>query len=75
MSEPMAGTNRDLGKSGGVEPGTASAYEPPRLVAIGNLHDLLAGTGTNPCDGSTIATGPTLASGPIGTGDQCGPSG
>jgi hypothetical protein len=25
---------------------TVGAYEPPRLVAIGSLHDLLAGSGT-----------------------------
>jgi hypothetical protein len=27
-----------------------SAYEPPRLVPIGSLHDLLAGGGTQNCD-------------------------
>jgi hypothetical protein len=27
------------------------AYEAPRLVAIGNLRDLLAGGGTQNCDG------------------------
>ena len=25
---------------------SVGSYEPPRLVAIGNLHDLLAGSGT-----------------------------
>jgi hypothetical protein len=31
------------------------AYEAPRLVAIGNLRDLLAGGGTQNCDADTPA--------------------
>jgi hypothetical protein len=72
MSEPVAGTIREGEKSDGGAPGVASAYEPPRLVALGNLHDLLAGTGTLPCDAGSIATGPDPAVGTPGTPGQCG---
>jgi hypothetical protein len=47
-------------------------YEAPRLRAVGNLRDLLAGTGSLPCDGMTIASGPDPASGTPGQPDQCG---
>jgi hypothetical protein len=53
--------------------GSSVAYEPPRLTPIGNLHDLLAGIGSNPCDAGEIATGPDPISGPPGAPDQCGP--
>ena len=29
----------------------AASYEPPQLTPLGNLHDLLAGTGTQTADG------------------------
>jgi hypothetical protein len=51
-----------------------SGYEPPRLIAIGNLHDLLAGTGSLPCDQGLIATGPDSAIGAPGPG-ECGSAG
>jgi hypothetical protein len=34
------------------------AYESPRLVRLGNLHDLLAGGISQPCDNGTVAAGP-----------------
>lgn len=36
-------------------------YEPPVLTAIGSLHDLLAGGGSQGCDNHTIQAGPTAA--------------
>jgi hypothetical protein len=33
------------------------AYEAPRVVPIGNLRDLLAGSGTKPCDGTFAQPG------------------
>jgi hypothetical protein len=48
-------------------------YEAPKLKAVGNLRDLLAGTGSLPCDGMNVQPGPTPASGPIGDPSQCGP--
>jgi hypothetical protein len=63
-------------KPGVVEGGNGLGpvtYEAPRLRAVGNLRDLLAGTGSLPCDGTDIATGPDPASGPIGTPTQCPP--
>jgi hypothetical protein len=53
--------------------GTGLSYEPPRLTPLGTLSDLLAGVGTNPCDGMSIQAGPDPASGPIGSPSQCGP--
>jgi hypothetical protein len=38
---------RDAGK-----PSVAVSYEPPRLVPLGNLKDILAGGGSNECDGT-----------------------
>jgi hypothetical protein len=37
-------------------------YEPPQLVALGNLRDLLAGGGSHACDGSIpqLGTNDTL---------------
>jgi hypothetical protein len=63
----------DSEESTGLAPISAAAYESPRLIAIGNLHDLLAGIGTLPCDSGSIATGPDPV---IGTGSgECGPAG
>jgi hypothetical protein len=41
----------DVLSEGVLEDG-ASGYEPPVLVPLGNLHDLLAAGGTANCDGS-----------------------
>jgi hypothetical protein len=46
----------------------SAAYEPPRLTAIGNLRDLLAGTGSLPCDGEVQNPGPDPFP---GGGDVC----
>jgi len=32
-----------------------ASYEPPRLTPIGNLHDLLAGQATVPCEATSPA--------------------
>jgi hypothetical protein len=48
----------------------AVAYEAPKLTAIGNLRDLLAGEGSEPCDGFAVtAPGPDPFFGP---GNSCG---
>jgi hypothetical protein len=54
--------------------GPAAAYEPPRLIPIGRLSDLLAGGGSLFCDGNQIATGTGTdpAMGPVGSPTQCG---
>lgn len=39
----------------GIEP---IPYEAPCLTPIGSLHDLLAGSGTQHCDGMTFEAGP-----------------
>jgi hypothetical protein len=65
--------NSDGDRSPEAAPISGSEYEAPRLIAIGNLHDLLAGTGTLPCDSGTIMTGPDPV---VGTGSgECGPAG
>jgi hypothetical protein len=46
-------------------------YEAPRVRAVGNLRDLLAGMGSMPCDSGAIATGPDPLVGPPGP-DECG---
>jgi hypothetical protein len=37
--------------------GSEVEYEPPRLTAIGNLHDLLAGHNGSTCDGDLSTSG------------------
>lgn len=32
----------------------SETYEPPRLTLVGNLRDILAGTGTIQCDGAGV---------------------
>jgi hypothetical protein len=71
MSEPV---NSHSGRSADGSPVLASGYEPPRLIAMGNLHDLLAGTGSQPCDNGALMTGPDPVQGPAGPG-ECGPAG
>jgi hypothetical protein len=51
------GSSEDVAKINGAP----LPYEPPVLTAIGSLHDLLAGGGTQACDNSTISAGPTAA--------------
>ena len=34
--------------------GSGSSYEPPELVPIGNLHDLLGSTTGSQCDAPTL---------------------
>jgi hypothetical protein len=63
--------NSNSGRSVDGSPILASGYEPPRLTAIGNLHDLLAGTGSQPCDQGGIALGPDPTIGAPGPG-ECG---
>jgi hypothetical protein len=47
-------------------------YEPPRLVLVGNIRDLLANdSGSNPCDGNCLGPGAEPATGIGPTG--CGP--
>ena len=43
---------------------SADQYETPRLVPVGNLRDLLAGGGSQPCDGAVPQPG--------GSPDTCG---
>jgi hypothetical protein len=45
-----------------------SSYEPPRLTAIGNLHDLLAGGGSLGCDAGVFEPGPLPFNDPTCTG-------
>jgi hypothetical protein len=72
MSDPV---NSGTGRSAGGAPELPLGYEPPRLTPIGHLHDLLAGPGSQPCDSTGVSNGSLGASGPVGTPDQCGPSG
>jgi hypothetical protein len=66
----MADENRMMG--GDVDGGAGSvAYEAPRLRAVGNLRDILAGPGSFPCDSGNVTAGPDGASGPIGTPGEC----
>jgi hypothetical protein len=44
-NEPIRGVGREN------EQGLCESYVPPRLVSLGNLHDLLAGTTGTDCDG------------------------
>lgn len=37
---------------------SSETYTPPRLVALGNLRDLVASGGTNSCDGNVLEAGP-----------------
>jgi hypothetical protein len=55
---------------GGSSP--QASYEAPRLTPIGNLRDILAGAGSQPCEGGL----PAQASGgdaPFMAPLQCGP--
>jgi hypothetical protein len=38
------------GVNGNPEVSTPMAYEPPTVVALGNVHELLAGTGSKTLD-------------------------
>jgi hypothetical protein len=38
-----------------IEAKTLGTYEAPRLTPIGNLRDLLAGPGSQPCEGGAPA--------------------
>lgn len=40
------------------EEGSKASYESPKLIVLGNLRDLLAGGGSQSCDGSLNAAGP-----------------
>jgi hypothetical protein len=39
-------------------PADVAPYEPPRLIRLGNLHDLLAGGISQPCDSGVVQAGP-----------------
>lgn len=47
MANLEPGTDATGSSTDASEP---AGYEPPRLVAFGNLHDLLAGGGATQCD-------------------------
>ncbi len=42
------------------ELGSRASYEAPRLVPLGNLKDILAGGGSQECDGSIDQPGTTI---------------
>lgn len=46
----------------------ALPYEAPVLTPIGTLRDLLAGQGSNPCDGGGLMAGPD----PFVSPNNCG---
>ena len=53
MTDPNSGTQKVETVDSGL-----SAYESPRLTLVGNLNDLLAGTGSaNADDTSCVGTG------------------
>lgn len=56
--------------SSGQQVSAPEGYEAPRLVAIGNLRDLLAGNGSLPCEGEFL--GPGDNDFPGGQGPFCG---
>ena len=70
MSESV---NSHNGLSADGSPILASGYEPPRLIPMGNLHDLLAGQGSQPCDNGSLMSGSGSIVAPPGPG-ECGPA-
>jgi hypothetical protein len=57
-----------VGGKTAVETKDGVSYEAPVLTAIGSLHDLLAGGGTQGCDNGTFEAGPLPFSDPSCTG-------
>ena len=64
MDDPQNNFNANEGAASPL-----ASYEAPRLVPIGNLRDILAGAGSQPCEGmaSAPATGGAT---PPPTGDS-----
>jgi hypothetical protein len=48
--------DQSVGSRGVGEPGAEAGYEPPSLVPIGNLSDLLAGNSDSGCDSGISQT-------------------